>query len=324
MTNPYHTVPVYAPAYPPDYEEARRSRGAPQRNRLAAQTLPPLNPGIHPAPTFSSDAYPPRTQSLHSSLISAAQEQAAYPARSQSLHSLVSAAQEQDTSYPARSQSLHSLMSAAQGQDSYPARSQSLHSLMSAGQEQNAYPARSQSLHSLMSAGQEQDSQGVSSYSAYTHPANPFYGGQSAVLPPSTHNSQLPQQSRPSSVNGLPRSVYTSCPTHGRLPDLLPAPPNGNGRHSFSAVSHVHQPEAVEQRPTHVVGSQGRRGILPSAAGRPVAVAGASTSGQKAEPTPPKDAQGKYPCPHCTRTYLHAKHLKRHLLRRKYCTLTYR
>lgn len=30
---------------------------------------------------------------------------------------------------------------------------------------------------------------------------------------------------------------------------------------------------------------------------------------------PQKDADGKYPCPHCNKTYLHAKHLKRHLLR---------
>ncbi|KAL2165878.1 hypothetical protein VTG60DRAFT_3692 [Thermothelomyces hinnuleus] len=30
---------------------------------------------------------------------------------------------------------------------------------------------------------------------------------------------------------------------------------------------------------------------------------------------PQKDANGKFPCPHCTKTYLHAKHLKRHLLR---------
>ena len=33
---------------------------------------------------------------------------------------------------------------------------------------------------------------------------------------------------------------------------------------------------------------------------------------------PAKDADGKFPCPHCNKTYLHAKHLKRHLLRREY------
>ena len=266
MNNHFPNIPVYAPAYPP-----RRQRSAPgsapqPHNAPTGHTLPPVTTGNHAASTFSSDAYPPRTQPLHA------------------------------------------LMCAAQESDAYPPRTQS-HSLH----------------HALMSTAQEQDGQ-AESYPAYAYPANGYFGGHGAILQPSSHNPQLHQQSRPSSVNGLSRSVYTSAPTHGtpahgRLPDLLPAPPNGNGKHPFSMVGHMHQPEAVEERPTHVVGSQGRRGILPSAAGRPTAVAGANTSGQKAAPTPPKDAEGKYPCPHCTKTYLHAKHLKRHLLRREYSTL---
>ncbi|KJK73609.1 hypothetical protein H634G_11118 [Metarhizium anisopliae BRIP 53293] len=40
-----------------------------------------------------------------------------------------------------------------------------------------------------------------------------------------------------------------------------------------------------------------------------------TTSGAKSTVVPIKDADGKYPCPHCTKSYLHAKHLKRHLLR---------
>lgn len=68
-------------------------------------------------------------------------------------------------------------------------------------------------------------------------------------------------------------------------------------------------------QPTHVVGSQGRRGILPSAPGRPAAPT--AGTGAKSNIIPVKDADGKFPCPHCTKTYLHAKHLKRHLLRRK-------
>jgi hypothetical protein len=32
---------------------------------------------------------------------------------------------------------------------------------------------------------------------------------------------------------------------------------------------------------------------------------------------PAKDADRKFPCPRCTKAYLHAKHLKRHLLGRK-------
>jgi hypothetical protein len=71
-----------------------------------------------------------------------------------------------------------------------------------------------------------------------------------------------------------------------------------------------------EEAPTHVVGSQGRRGILPSAPGRPNAPAQGSSQSTKSM-IPQKDADGKFPCPHCNKTYLHAKHLKRHLLRRK-------
>ncbi|KAF8537929.1 hypothetical protein BDD12DRAFT_688740, partial [Trichophaea hybrida] len=31
--------------------------------------------------------------------------------------------------------------------------------------------------------------------------------------------------------------------------------------------------------------------------------------------TPKKDKDGKFPCGECSKTYLHAKHLKRHMLR---------
>jgi len=72
-----------------------------------------------------------------------------------------------------------------------------------------------------------------------------------------------------------------------------------------------------EETPTHVVGSQGRRGILPSAPGRPNPPAQGTAASTKSM-IPQKDADGKYPCPHCNKTYLHAKHLKRHLLRREF------
>ncbi|CAJ2508637.1 Uu.00g136630.m01.CDS01 [Anthostomella pinea] len=67
------------------------------------------------------------------------------------------------------------------------------------------------------------------------------------------------------------------------------------------------------QQATHIVKPQGRRGILPNAAGRAATPTGTGTSENTV--TPQKDADGKFPCPHCTKTYLHAKHLKRHLLR---------
>jgi hypothetical protein len=66
----------------------------------------------------------------------------------------------------------------------------------------------------------------------------------------------------------------------------------------------------VNQTPdrTHVVGQQGRRGVLPSAPGRPPPAAASKF-------VPIKDDGGKWPCPNCTKSYLHAKHLKRHMLR---------
>jgi len=77
-------------------------------------------------------------------------------------------------------------------------------------------------------------------------------------------------------------------------------------------------PSAYDHTPTHVVGSQGRRGILPSDEGRPAAVVANGSPAHKAAAPPAKDSEGKYPCPHCNKTYLHAKHLKRHMLRRQY------
>lgn len=71
---------------------------------------------------------------------------------------------------------------------------------------------------------------------------------------------------------------------------------------------------------TPVVGSKGRRGILPSAPGRPVAPV-AGTLAAMNMVIPPKDADGKFSCPYCTKTYLRAKHLKRHYLRREFCPL---
>ena len=64
--------------------------------------------------------------------------------------------------------------------------------------------------------------------------------------------------------------------------------------------------------PPRVVGKQGVRGVLPSARG------GVTLSPEKTQQVLAKDKNGKYPCMHCQKTYLHAKHLKRHLLRREF------
>ena len=127
-----------------------------------------------------------------------------------------------------------------------------------------------------------------------------------------------PQQPQPHQPN--PPQPPSSQPN--RLPDLRPMPiqtvsaedaaTSKMGRSLASANS-----IGDDSQPVHVVGSQGRRGILPSAAGRPPAIGDNVPNNQRGPTAPAKDADGKYPCEHCSKTYLHAKHLKRHMLRRK-------
>ncbi|KXL43364.1 MAG: hypothetical protein FE78DRAFT_125959, partial [Acidomyces sp. 'richmondensis'] len=143
---------------------------------------------------------------------------------------------------------------------------------------------------------------------------------QGTMLPPSNFN---PSYGMSQSMM-YPASTATSMPSVSSatgLPSLRPMPPGGvtgsiSGLPSLTSAGIGQQPSFMqsEEQPTHVVGSQGRRGILPSAPGRPNPPAQGSGAGSK-NLIPQKDADGKYPCPHCNKTYLHAKHLKRHLLR---------
>jgi hypothetical protein len=124
--------------------------------------------------------------------------------------------------------------------------------------------------------------------------------------------------------NAQPSSAVSASTT---LPTLRPMPTggvNGVASHGLPVLPGTDQLGVVGQQPpfvqseeipTHVVGSQGRRGILPSAPGRPNPPVQGSAQATKSL-VPQKDADGKFPCPHCNKTYLHAKHLKRHLLRR--------
>lgn len=133
--------------------------------------------------------------------------------------------------------------------------------------------------------------------------------------------SQGYRTSGPMMTSGAPAMSHPQpiapAPTQNRLAQPLRPMPQGGLQHLAGMQSpyqnNMMMPEI--DPPTHVVGSQGRRGILPSAPGRPP-VSGTGTG--KNAMIPAKDADGKFPCPHCTKTYLHAKHLKRHLLRRKY------
>lgn len=109
----------------------------------------------------------------------------------------------------------------------------------------------------------------------------------------------------PTYPSNQPGASAIAGPTHNyahMLPRIGQQPP-----HLANLMANPGYVNSREPEPTHVVGQQGRRGILPSVAGRP-------TPNGKMQ-IPPKNEEGKFPCPHCTKTYLHAKHLKRHMLR---------
>lgn len=155
--------------------------------------------------------------------------------------------------------------------------------------------------------------------SASTYPQIPHSAPPRTLQP---HPSQQPPVSSYSTQSILtpPSTISIAAPHHfahgpigSRPAELLPRPSDGISLSQFPqqlASQPNALPKQVEPEPTHVVGQQGRRGILPSAPGRPPPASGKPL-------VPQKDADGKFPCPNCTKTYLHAKHLKRHMLRRQ-------
>lgn len=151
-------------------------------------------------------------------------------------------------------------------------------------------------------------------------PQNQYQMMTNTYPPPPQQQQQQQQPYRTAPIMGQTTTSMSHpqpiAPAPNRLPHqqaLRPMPASGNMhiQNMQYGQNNMMQIQEMEQ-PTHVVGSQGRRGILPSAPGRPTVQA---TGTGKNAMIPAKDADGKFPCPHCTKTYLHAKHLKRHLLR---------
>ncbi len=107
-------------------------------------------------------------------------------------------------------------------------------------------------------------------------------------------------------------------------PPLLPTRPvelSSSPRPGPSPFAQAEEPQLIsdpqqmpvdEQRPMHVVGQQGRRGILPADPGF-----AAPSSGETREVFT-KNKDDRYPCMHCHATYRRVKHLKRHIMRRKF------
>ena len=156
------------------------------------------------------------------------------------------------------------------------------------------------------------------SYMPYPRQASVHYPDQQQI----PRSFQRSQQYQPPDSHA---STYRPYLQPGRLADIRPMPNGGLADQtaiastpgSSTQATFTHTSSSDQPRPTHVVGSQGRRGVLPCTNGRPLAVttsgvSKSSTAGLKKDPI-----DGKWPCEHCNKKYLHAKHLKRHLLRRK-------
>lgn len=136
-----------------------------------------------------------------------------------------------------------------------------------------------------------------------------------SVLPPASSAQSYPQpiapappRDRRADYNGLPSGAFSY--SEGKPQPWMNQDPAA-GANGAAAYATKDSPR------TQVVGSQGRRGILPSVPGRATPVTNGVNGSAKSTTIPAKDADGKFPCPHCNKTYLHAKHLKRHLLRRE-------
>lgn len=153
----------------------------------------------------------------------------------------------------------------------------------------------------------------ISSASTTSGPVIPSLQGHAPLRPlqPSPSYS-LPNTTFASSQAPLHSTAHTS--TH--LQDFRAG---GNG--GLMQQPQLYHPQMVQnqqEETVHVVGQQGRRGVLPTHPGRQPPTTG------KAPANPTKNADNKYECPHCVKTYLHLKHLKRHLLRRKWSRRGYR
>ena len=174
-------------------------------------------------------------------------------------------------------------------------------------------------LHHASHSYDQYRSQGLP-YSTSAAPYPSYYGQSMSQapytpgLPQYSTNSSFARQTSQPGVN----YDYASAPGQSSLPLLRPMPSTGYEGDPRAPLGGVQDILGAGRGnpPRPVVGSQGRRGILPSDEGRPSVP---QTNGDSTSKNfnPAKGADGKYACPHCPKTYLHAKHLKRHHLRRK-------
>ncbi|KAK8092668.1 uncharacterized protein PG998_014773 [Apiospora kogelbergensis] len=154
-------------------------------------------------------------------------------------------------------------------------------------------------------------------------------GSPPQAYPQMANGFDLPHQAHGATLNELPRTSMFKF--HPQPMDPAPAlrsdilsPPSGRSNMPqggiFSPdtqsplIPQNRSARQEDEQPINMIKAR-RYGILPTVS-QSAALLSATTP--KATVVPQNDEYGKFPCPHCTNIYIHAKHLKRHLLRRKY------
>jgi len=232
---------------------------------------------------------------------------------------------QQPMSFPASAPPMSSISPAALPAQTLPLSEQPPHHASSYGDDDNPFAStRNLPVHPSMMNGPVIQTTEAEMVPVYAPTAHAHYNPQAFNVsrPPSYPQLSQAPNMRPF-TSASQQSGYTSAV---RLPNLQPQPmPNGNGAvgHTriiipngvqYRSASGSHESTTDDEpQPTRVVGSQGRRGPIPASAGKPPP----PLDLRKHEPLIVRDKDGKYQCPHCTKKYLHGKHLKRHLLRRK-------
>ncbi|CAI6337106.1 unnamed protein product [Periconia digitata] len=146
----------------------------------------------------------------------------------------------------------------------------------------------------------------------YQHAYNTSQNQLPTLPPLHGSNAQYPSMYAQHSNPQTPITPHTPVSRPAGMPNGLQDVRLGGLGMTPHSQLYPHPPVLANQEPDpvlHVVGQQGRRGILPTVPGRPTPAAGKAVTNMN------KNAEGKYECPHCNKTYLHLKHLKRHLLR---------
>ncbi|KAF8460425.1 fungal-specific transcription factor domain-containing protein [Kalaharituber pfeilii] len=133
------------------------------------------------------------------------------------------------------------------------------------------------------------------------------------------HHPVLPSQSQPQaiqSVQGQPQAPMRPMQSHSPVGLDVSSQTSQSQNSSPEQSPSGSRSERIGRLGSH--GGAGRRIILASGssgAGTLSMPNGVTATGSAGQNQATKDASGKFPCVHCHKTYLHLKHLKRHLLR---------